>query len=61
MQQELDEFADMFDGPLSQEEQDLIRQLKQNEIITKTGQGHSEGVEKGQVQEQDAGEGKLTV
>jgi len=61
MQQELDEFADFFDGPLSQEEQDLIRQLKQNEIITKNGQGHGSDAVKEQVEEQDADGGKLTV
>ena len=59
MQQELDDFAACFDGPLSEEEQDLIRQLKQNEITKSNGQGQNE--EKGQVEEQDAGEGKLTV
>ena len=37
MQQELDEFAGYFDEPLSQEEQELIKQLKQNEITTKSG------------------------
>lgn len=31
MQQELDDFAEFFDGPLSEEEQDLIKQLKQRE------------------------------
>jgi hypothetical protein len=31
MQQELDEFAEFFDGPLSQEEQELIKQLKARE------------------------------
>lgn len=31
MQQELDEFAEFFDGPLSPEEQELIKQLKARE------------------------------
>lgn len=31
MQRELDEFAEFFDGPLSQEEQELIKQLKERE------------------------------
>ena len=31
MQDELDEFAEFFDGPLSQEEQELIKQLKARE------------------------------
>ena len=31
MQRELDDFAEFFDGPLSEEEQDLIKQLKERE------------------------------
>ena len=56
MQQEVDEFADFFQDPLSQEEQDLIRQLKQHEIITKNGPGQNSDADKVLVEEQDAGE-----
>ena len=61
MQQELDEFAGYFDGPLSQEEQELIKQLKQNEITTKSGVLQEESALASQIAEQDGGNDKMNA